>query len=86
MITQLKEDQILDCRRTLCPVPVIRTKHAMDDLQPGQVLKVIATDPGSWADFPAFSRNTGHELLGAFKNGDKNGDEYVYYLRKARPI
>lgn len=75
----LQEDRLLDCRRTLCPVPVIRARHAIDELLPGQILKVLTTDPGSWADFPAFARNTGHELLHA----SKEDGEYIYYLRKA---
>ncbi len=77
--TEFHVDRTLDCRGTLCPVPVIQAKEALDALEPGQVLEVLATDLGSQADFPAFARNTGHELL-ATRQQDGS---FVYYLRKA---
>ena len=56
-------DKELDARGLNCPLPILRTKKALADLQSGQVLKVLATDPGSVKDFQAFSKQTGNELL-----------------------
>ena len=75
----LQVDEVLDCRNTYCPVPVIRLRQAIDKLEPGKVIKVLATDPGSQADFPAFARNTGHKLL----ESAVNDGVFEYYFRRA---
>lgn len=79
-MTVLKEDKVLDCSGMLCPVPVIRTSKAIKELQVGQVLKMIATDPGAPADMDAWSRQTGNELLDSHEEGGK----YIFYLRRAK--
>ncbi|HEY3368931.1 MAG TPA: sulfurtransferase TusA family protein [Symbiobacteriaceae bacterium] len=56
-------DLTLDARGLQCPMPVVKAKKAIDSLQPGQILLILATDPGSCADFAAWSRSTGHPLL-----------------------
>ena len=56
-------DKELDARGLNCPLPILRTKKALTDMQSGQVLKVLATDPGSVKDFQAFARQTQHALL-----------------------
>ena len=68
----------LDARGVNCPLPILRTKKALTDMQSGQVLRVIATDPGSVKDFQAFSKQTGNELL-LHSQADS---EFVFYLRK----
>lgn len=55
----------LDARRLLCPIPVIRTQNAIRGLQTGDVLRVLATDPGVMHDIPAWCRIHGHVLLSA---------------------
>ena len=72
-------DQVLDASGLSCPMPIIKTKKAMDDLQSGQVLKMISTDPGSVPDVTAFSKKTGHELLGH----EEDGGSYTFYIKKA---
>jgi tRNA 2-thiouridine synthesizing protein A len=72
-------DHELDCRGTLCPMPVIRLRQAIDAIEAGAVIRVLATDPASVNDMPAFARNTGHELLSA--SGE--GGVYEYFFRKA---
>lgn len=68
----------LDCRGLNCPLPVLKTKKAIVPLASGDVLKVVATDPGSVADMAAFSRTTGHELL-----DQSEGDgEFVFVFRR----
>lgn len=71
-------DKELDARGLNCPLPILRAKKALVDMTSGQVLKIIATDPGSVKDFQAFSKQTGNELL----DSSEAGGEYVFYLRK----
>jgi tRNA 2-thiouridine synthesizing protein A len=68
----------IDTRGLNCPLPILRAKKALSDMTSGQVLKVVATDPGSLRDFQAFARQTGNELL---EQGPV-GDEFVHYLRR----
>lgn len=75
----IKEDHVLDCTGMLCPMPIVKTKKAMNDLQSGQVLKMIATDAGSPPDIAAWSRQTGNELLFSTEEGGK----FVFFLKKA---
>jgi len=56
-------DKELDARGLNCPLPILRAKKALTDMNAGQVLKIVATDPGSVKDFQAFCKQTGHELL-----------------------
>lgn len=56
-------DRELDARGLNCPLPILRAKKALADMQAGQVLKIVATDPGSVKDFEAFCKQTGHALL-----------------------
>lgn len=79
-MTTLQEDKLLDCSGMLCPVPVIKTSKAIKELQIGQVLKMIATDPGAPADMEAWARQTGNELLDSHKDGDK----FVFYLKRLK--
>ena len=71
-------DLELDCKGLLCPLPIIKTKQAMDTLTAGQVLRMVATDAGSVNDMQAWTRQTGNELL----NHEESGGVYTYYLRK----
>ncbi len=71
-------DQELDARGLNCPLPILRAKKALADLQSGQVLKVLATDPGAVRDFQAFSRQTGHELM---SHAEANR-EFTFFMRK----
>ena len=56
-------DTVLDARRLLCPMPVIRTQDAVQKLQPGKTLQVLCTDPGVLHDIPAWCRVHGHKIL-----------------------
>jgi tRNA 2-thiouridine synthesizing protein A len=71
-------DRELDARGLNCPLPILRTKKSLNDMTPGQIIKVLATDPGSVRDFQAFSRQTGNDLLAS----DATGGEFVFFLRK----
>jgi len=71
-------DKELDARGLNCPLPILRTKKALTDMVSGQVLKVLATDPGSVKDFAAFSRQTGNPLLAS----EKADAEFVFFMKK----
>jgi tRNA 2-thiouridine synthesizing protein A len=71
-------DKELDARGLSCPLPILKTKKSLNDLTSGQVLKVVATDPGSIKDMQAFATQTGNALLSS-EEADKT---YVFYLKK----
>jgi tRNA 2-thiouridine synthesizing protein A len=71
-------DKELDTRGLNCPLPILRTKKSLTDMAAGQVLKVLATDPGSVKDFQAFSKQTGNELLAS----ETSSNEFVFFMRK----
>ena len=68
----------IDTRGLNCPLPILKAKKALAELQSGQVLKVVSTDPGSVRDFQAFARQTGNELVEQVTAGDN----FVHYLRR----
>ena len=68
----------LDTRGLNCPLPILKAKKALADMLSGEVLKVVATDPGSVRDFQAFARQTGNALVEQV-SGEK---EFVHYLRR----
>ncbi|MBA2690848.1 MAG: sulfurtransferase TusA family protein [Burkholderiales bacterium] len=70
-------DKELDARGLNCPLPILRTKKSLAGMQAGEVLKIIATDPGAVKDFQAFAKQTGHELI----SSDKNDNEFIFFLR-----
>ena len=71
-------DKGLDARGLSCPLPILKTKKSLNELTSGQVLKVVATDPGSVKDMQAFATQTGNPLLSTTEE-DKT---YVFYLKK----
>jgi tRNA 2-thiouridine synthesizing protein A len=68
----------VDTRGLNCPLPVLKAKKALSEMASGEVLKVLATDPGSVRDFQAFARQTGNELI---EQTDAGG-EFVHYLKR----
>ena len=60
----------LDARGMNCPMPILKTKQQLSQMQAGEVLEVMATDPGSVEDFKAFCRATGNQLLAESHSGD----------------
>ena len=71
-------DKELDARGLSCPLPILKTKKSLNELTSGQVLKVIATDPGSIKDMQAFATQTGNPLL----SSAEENKTYVFYLKK----
>jgi tRNA 2-thiouridine synthesizing protein A len=60
---ELKQDRLLDARGLLCPMPVVKAAKEIKTMESGQVLKILATDRGAIADFPAWAEDTGNPLL-----------------------
>jgi TusA-related sulfurtransferase len=68
----------VDARGLNCPLPILRAKKALADMQSGQILKVLATDPGSQRDFAAFAKQTGNEIVET-STQDKT---YIFLMRR----
>ena len=71
-------DKELDARGLNCPLPILRAKKALNDMQSGQVLKIVATDPGAVKDFQAFSKQTGNARL---SQAEENR-EFTFYMKR----
>lgn len=71
-------DKEIDTSGLNCPLPILKAKKALTELQSGQTLKVISTDPGSWRDFEGFARQTGNALL----SQEKTEANFIYVLQR----
>ena len=71
-------DKEIDTSGLNCPLPILKAKKALAELQRGQTLKVVATDPGSLRDFQAFTKQTGHELI----DQQTAGTIFIHVLRR----
>ena len=68
----------IDARGLNCPLPILKAKKALAEMRSGEVLKVVATAPGSMRDFQAFARQTGNDLV----EQTAAGEEFLHYLRR----
>lgn len=80
MTAQIEVDKVLDCTGLLCPIPVIQTSQAIKQVEVGQILHMVATDPGAPLDMEAWSRQTGHELV---EQAEEDG-QYLFWFKRAR--
>ncbi|GIK25387.1 MAG: sulfurtransferase TusA family protein [Candidatus Desulfobacillus denitrificans] len=71
-------DKELDAKGLNCPLPILRAKKALAEMTSGQVLRIMATDPGSVKDFAAFAKQTGNELLSTAEQGK----EFEFYIKR----
>ncbi len=71
-------DKEVDARGLNCPLPILRTKKALTDMLSGQVLRIVATDPGAVKDFQAFARQTGNALV----DQSANDKEFTFFMQK----
>ena len=71
-------DLELDARGLNCPLPILRAKKTLNSMTGGQILKIVATDPGSVKDFEAFANQTGNELV----ESSEQGGEFFFLLKK----
>ena len=74
----MQHDKELDARGLKCPLPILRAKKALTDMTTGQVLRILATDPGAVKDFQAFAKQTGNTLL-QHAEADK---VFTFYLQR----
>ncbi|WP_153125241.1 sulfurtransferase TusA family protein [Peribacillus tepidiphilus] len=75
----IRTNLTVDAKGMACPMPIVKTKKAINDLNPGEVLEVLATDKGSKADIQAWSKSSGHQYLGTIEEGGV----LKHYIRKA---
>lgn len=74
----MQTDKELDTRGLVCPLPILRTKKALSEMTSGQILEIVATDPGSVIDFQVFAEQTGNELL----KMSEAAEEFIFVLKK----
>jgi TusA-related sulfurtransferase len=74
----MQTDKEIDTRGLNCPLPILKAKKALTDMQSGQLLKVVSTDAGSVRDFQAFAKQTGNELV----EQQTAGADYIHVLRR----
>jgi len=72
-------NETLDAKGLNCPLPILKAKKALKGMESGQILEIIATDPGSVADFQAFCRTTGNEAV----DSNEGDGIYTFFIRKA---
>jgi TusA-related sulfurtransferase len=80
MTVQWVVDMVLDCKGLSCPLPVLKTKKAIESLAVGQILKMESTDAGSKNDMVAWAKRTGHELL----EMQENGGVFTFFIKRAK--
>ena len=79
MSTTQAADREVDARGLNCPLPILRTKKALNDMQSGQLIRIVATDPASVRDFEAFARQTGNALV---EHGESDGTFWFLMRRR----
>jgi len=79
MSEAIKADKLMDLKGLPCPMPVVKISKGIKDVQVGQVIEVLSTDPGALTDFPAWARTSGNEILGTEQ---ENGVIRIFVKRK----
>lgn len=77
-MASVKADEVLDCKGDVCPMPILKTKKAMDKLASGQVLQMMSTDPGSANDLLSWCDRTGNAIV----EKEEGGGVFTYYVKK----
>ena len=72
-------DQTLDCKGMLCPLPVVKVSKAIKEIDPGKILLLLATDPGSRPDMAAWTKRTGNPLV----HEDQDGEVFRFWIQKS---
>jgi tRNA 2-thiouridine synthesizing protein A len=80
MSEKIKADKVMDLKGLACPMPIVKVSKGIKDVEVGQVIEAVTTDPGSLADFPAWARTSGNEIL---KTEQEEGVIRFYIKRKA---
>ncbi|MBD8014736.1 sulfurtransferase TusA family protein [Planococcus wigleyi] len=74
----MNADKVLDAKGLACPMPIVKTRKEMKEMESGQVLEILATDTGAKADLVAWAKSGGHELL----DSQENGDVFTFWIKK----
>jgi tRNA 2-thiouridine synthesizing protein A len=80
MSDEIRVDKVMDLKGMPCPMPVVKVSKGIKEIQVGQVLEAVTTDPGALADFPAWARTSGNEIV---KTEQDDGTIRFYIKRKA---
>jgi tRNA 2-thiouridine synthesizing protein A len=80
MSEEIRVDKVMDLKGMPCPMPVVKVSKGIKELQVGQILEAVTTDPGALADFPAWARTSGNEIV---KTDQSEGTIRFYIKRKA---
>ena len=80
-MSETTEDVLVDARELMCPMPVMAATKAARRMEPGQVLKVMATDKGALSDIPAWAEANGHEMV----EQSTQGSDLVFFIRTGTP-
>jgi tRNA 2-thiouridine synthesizing protein A len=78
MSEDIKVDKVMDLKGLPCPMPVVKVSKGIKEIEIGQVIEALSTDPGSLTDFPAWARTSGNEILGS----DQEGDLIRFYIKR----
>ena len=79
-MSEIQFDEVLDASGLLCPMPVVKTTRAIKKIQVGQVLKMIATDPGAPPDMAAWARQTGNEIIAQ----EEEDGKFIFYIKRVK--
>jgi tRNA 2-thiouridine synthesizing protein A len=80
MSDEIKADKTMDLKGLPCPQPVIKVSRGIKEIEVGQVLEAISTDPGSLADFPAWARTSGNEIV----KTDQEPDVFRFFIKRVK--
>ena len=74
----MNADKVLDAKGLACPMPIVKTRKVMKEMDSGQVLEILATDKGAKADLAAWAKSGGHELM----DSQENDDVFSFWIKK----
>ena len=77
-MSEITSNMELNCQGMNCPLPILKTKKAVDSMKSGEVLKMMATDPGSVNDMASWSKRTGNEVI----EHSEDGGVHTFYIKK----
>ncbi len=78
MAEDIRVDKTMDLKGLPCPMPVVKVSKGIKEVEVGQVVEALTTDPGSLTDFPAWARTSGNEIL----KTDQDGDVIKFYIKR----
>ena len=78
MSEEIKADMVLDLKGLPCPMPVVKISKGIKEVEVGQVVEAVTSDPGSLADFPAWAKTSGNEIL----KTDQDNGEITFYIKR----